>query len=272
MSNIKLIAIDVDGTLLDSKHQLTQPVIDAITEARSKGIYVVIATGRPLPGIKPFLEQLNYNSPNEYAITYNGSLVQEIATGKALVHYELSKDDYAYVDQVTRDFGTYYHAIDADHIYTSLEDMSWYTSRESYLVRMPIRYRALEAIPDDKNFTKMMVIDTKEGLDAFIASLDDTFTTRFNTLRSENYYLEILNPKASKGHALKSLAEHLGLEPDEVMALGDNENDLDMIQYAGYGVAMANSNPIVLKEANFITGSNDEAGVAQAIRKFALEE
>jgi len=116
----------------------------------------------------------------------------------------------------------------------------------------------------------MMMIDEPAILDAAIARLPQTFRDKYTTVKSSPFYFEILNKEASKGAAVANLAQHLGIKQEEIMAIGDNENDLSMIEYAGLGVAMGNAVPLIKEAANVVTATNDEHGVAEAIKKFVL--
>ena len=116
----------------------------------------------------------------------------------------------------------------------------------------------------------MMMIDEPEVLDPAIAKLPLHFTEKYTTVKSTPFYYEIMNKNASKGNALAKLADHLGLNKDEVMAIGDNENDLTMLEYAGIGVAMKNAIPIVKEVADVETASNDEDGVALVVEQYVL--
>ena len=115
-----------------------------------------------------------------------------------------------------------------------------------------------------------MFTDDAHLIDQAIEDLPEELTSRFNIVRSEPYYLEFVNPKASKGAALKLLGEELGIQANEMMALGNAQNDESMIEFAGLGVAMENSIPSTLAIADAVTASNNQDGVAKAIEKYVL--
>lgn len=269
--SIKLIAIDIDGTLINSSHQLTAEVHDAIQQAKKQGIKIVLSTGRPLAGIQKLLHQLELFTGDDYAITYNGSLVQNTETKQTVSSFSLTYEDYLEIDLLARRLNLHVHTESEDTIYTSNRDISPYTVHESHLVNMPIKYRTQEEMTPDISYIKMMIIDEPELLDAAIPSVPEDYKERYTIVKSAAFFLEIMNKEAQKGTALKRLVEHLELEPSEVMAIGDNENDLSMIKYAGLGVAMDNAIDVVKEHADVITLSNDEHGVAEAIKKYALK-
>ena len=166
--------------------------------------------------------------------------------------------------------GVHSHAITKDGIYTSNRNIGRYTVHESTLVHMPIYYRTPEEVAD-KEFVKAMYIDEPEILDAAIAKLPQEFYDRFTIVKSTPFYLEILKKTANKGIAVTHLAEKLGLSKEETMAIGDEENDRAMLEVVGSPVVMKNGNPEIKKIAKHITKSNDESGVAYAIRKWVLD-
>ncbi|HFU5873521.1 sugar-phosphatase [Enterococcus faecium] len=268
--SIKLVAIDIDGTLLNEKREVTKEVKEAIAAAVAKGVSIVLCTGRPLPGVQEQLNELNLFQDNDYVITYNGALVQQTKSGKIIARHGLTHEDFLEIEVMARRVGSHLHSIDDKAIYTPNRDISAYTIHEASLVKMPLKYRTPEEMTPDMNIVKMMMIDEPEILDAAIAHLPQTFRDKYTTVKSAPYYFEVLNKEASKGAAVANLAQHLGIDQDEIMAIGDNENDLSMIEYAGLGVAMGNAVSLVKEAANVITSSNDEHGVAEAIKKYVL--
>lgn len=268
--SIKLIAIDIDGTLLNSHHHLTDEVRVALKKAEEKGVKVVLCTGRPLTGVQDLIEELDLYSDNDYVVTYNGSLIQKTKTKEVVSKFELSHDDYLAIDGLARKLNIHLHTETEDTMYTSNRDISRYTVLESHLVNMPLKYRTQEEMTDELNILKMMMIDEPALLDEAITHIPQEFYDKYTIVKSAPYFLEFLNKKVDKGAAVKLLAAQLGIDASEVMALGDNENDLPMIQFAGVGIAMGNATENIKKAASFITSSNDEHGVAVAIEKFIL--
>ncbi|OON40224.1 sugar-phosphatase [Izhakiella australiensis] len=267
---IKLIAIDMDGTLLNPQHQISAGVKAAITAAKAKGINVVLATGRPYVGIERYLLELDLQREEQYAISYNGALVHRAADGELVSEVSLGFDDYLYFEALARELGVHFQALDKTALYTPNKDISEFTIHESYLTGIAVRYRSVEEMDPQLTFPKVMMIDKPELLDAAIARLPQAARDKYTLLKSAPYYLEILDKRVNKGYGVKMLAELLGLKPEEVMAIGDQENDIAMIEYAGTGVAMGNAIESVKSAAQFVTRTNMEDGVAYAIERFAL--
>ncbi|WP_414839518.1 sugar-phosphatase [Carnobacterium sp. TMP28] len=269
---IELIAIDLDGTLLNNDKTISPRVKDTLIRAKAKGIKVVICTGRPLPGVINFLEELNLQEAGDYVITYNGALVQKADDGTAIAHHTMSFDNFLEVEAMSRKIGVHCQTLDENAIYTSNKDISNYTVRESSLVNMPIKYRRVEEMDSSLVISKMMMVDEPKVLDAGIAQIPPTFYEKYTVLKSEPFYLEVLNKAASKGLALKDLSDILAIPQENIMAIGDNENDRDMLVFAGVGVAMGNAVEGIKAISNYITDTNELNGVATVIEKLVFNE
>lgn len=270
---IKLIAIDIDGTLINDHQEITPKTVAALKEASKQGVKVVLCTGRPMTGVEAYLEQLGLaNQDDEYVISFNGALAQSTSEN-VLVNYSISFNDYADWENYCLKEGVHSQIETMDYIYTTNQDISYYTVYESQLVSMLVRYRAMDQLAAMQNqivIAKAMMVDNKETIDQAVADLPQSLANRFSIVRSEDFYLEFMHKEASKGQTLQKLSEKLGFTKDEVMALGNAQNDNSMIEYAGLGVAMANSVPETSKIADVMTGDNNHDGVAQAVDKYVL--
>ncbi|WP_367380649.1 sugar-phosphatase [Stenotrophomonas cyclobalanopsidis] len=270
-STIALVAIDMDGTLLDPAHKLTERAKAAIAQARALGVHIVLTSGRPVSGLAPFLQELGINGDDDYCIACNGGLVRRLGTGENVVEFPLSFEDFRYCEQVARDIGVHFQALDGQRLYTPNQDISRYTVIDSHLSHVPLSYRRVEDMDPSMSFIKLMMIDEPEVLDAAIGRLPAELTERFAVLKSAPFFLEVFDHHAGKGPSLQKLAEHLGIDRANVMAIGDQENDLTMLQFAGTSVAMGNAIDAVKAVARFETSTNTEDGVAKAIERFVLQ-
>lgn len=266
---IKLIAIDIDGTLVKDDKTLAQETIDTIKEALGRGIKVVLCTGRPLTGVRAYLDELGIDGDDQYVATYNGAMAQT-AAGKILAHHTLTLADYIDLEAYARKMGIHFHMETSDFIYTANRNISPYTIAESFLVRMPIRYRSTDEITDEVTISKGMFIDEPSKIETLISEFSPELKERFYMVRSEPYFFEAMNKEASKGHAIGDLGQLLGISQDEIMAIGDQGNDLSMVSFAGVGVAMGNAIDEIKNAAQHITKTNEENGVAYAIQQWAL--
>lgn len=267
---IKLIAIDMDGTLLNHQHLITLRVKEAISRARDKGVHVVLATGRPFIGVQRYLMELDLQQEGQFCITNNGALVQRADNGDCIAEVTLSFADYLYFEQLSRQLGVHFQALDKSLLYTANKDISEFTIHEASMTGIPLRYRSVEEMDRSLTFPKVMMIDPPEVLDEAIKRLPQEARENYTILKSAPYYLEILHKQVNKGAGVKALADRLGLSRDEVMAIGDQENDLAMLEFAGTGIAMGNGIESVKAISQFVTKTNMEDGVAHAIEKFVL--
>ncbi|AGM99102.1 Cof-type HAD-IIB family hydrolase [Streptococcus iniae] len=267
--SIKLVAVDIDGTLITDDRQITDQVFQAIQEAKATGVHVVIATGRPIAGVTSLLKELNLNQEGDFVITFNGGLVQDAATGAEVIKETMSYEDYMDIEFLSRQLGVHMHAITKEGIYTANRNIGKYTVHEANLVNMPIFYRTPEEMAD-KEIVKMMMIDEPAVLDQAIAKIPQAFYDKYNIVKSTPFYLEFMLKTVSKGHAIVHLADKLGLDMSETMAIGDAENDRAMLEVVGNPVVMENGDPELKQIAKYITKTNNESGVAHAIWEWVL--
>lgn len=266
----KLITIDIDGTLLNDRRELTEEVRSAIYAAKAKGVKIVLCSGRAIGGVQRYLEELHLNDEEDYVITCNGALIQSSNTNKIVLSHTLGFEDLTFLYQLSMELNTSMHFFDYTKLYTLNENIHKYTVAESYITQIPLRYRRLEEIPGDILLTKILFVDDPGHLNNVVAAIPMSLQEKYAMVRTEPYFYEFLHPEVSKGNAVKDLAKILGIQRQEIMSIGDNRNDLTMIEYAGCGVAMGNAVPELKQIANYQTLSNNDNGVAHAIRKFVL--
>lgn len=270
---IKLVAIDIDGTLINDQRQITPKTVAALKKATAAGVKVVLCTGRPMTGVTAYLKELGIaNQDDEYVVSFNGGLAQS-TSGNVIVNHSISFDDYADWENFCLKQGVHSQIETRDYIYTTNQDLSKYTIYESGLVNMPVRYRSMDEMARERDqyiVAKAMMVDEKDKIDTALAHLPQDLRDRFSIVRSEDFYLEFMHPSASKGQTLKTLSEQLGIKQDEVMALGNAQNDNSMIEFAGIGVAMGNSIPETLKIADVTVADNNHDGVAEAVDKYVF--
>ncbi|OOB77362.1 MAG: HAD family hydrolase [Epulopiscium sp. Nuni2H_MBin003] len=266
---IKLVAIDMDGTLLSDEKTISEYTKEVISQANQKGVRIVIATGRPLGGIKNTLAQLSLNTNNDYVIGFNGALVQNVITEEIVAREILHGEDLHNLYEVSKQIGVNIHAFAKDGTCITPK-LSEYTEYEGKMNDIPLAEVDFSKIPKDAEISKIMLIDPEPILTPAIQKLSKELYDKYTVVRSAPFYLEFLNKNANKGVGVEQLAKYLGINQDEVMAIGDAGNDLHMIKYAGIGVAMGNAIDEIKQIAQYITKTNNEDGVAHAIKKFVL--
>lgn len=264
---IKLLALDLDDTLLDSGLRISPDCIAAIQEVRARGVRVTISTGRMYQSALPYANQLKIDVP---LITYQGAWVKNSQTEEVLyykpVPFELAKQTMTFF----REFGVHYHSYYHDELcMEQLSEEGRYYSRLAGV--KPIIIEDLIAALEQNEAIKIMAItDNASVLLEMESVLRERFSQHLYITRSKPFFLEVMSRQASKANALQVIADHYGIDRKEVMAVGDSYNDIDMIEWAGLGVAMGNAFDPVKEAADYVTTSNDEAGVAEAIRRFVL--
>lgn len=279
MKDIKLVALDLDGTLFDNSSRISKLNLTAIRSITDKGIHVVISTGRPFEGI-PF-DQIKGTGIN-YAITANGSGIYEISTGKCL--YENAMDEELVTPilnfLLTRDI--HMDAFIGGKGYTPVQcvetaqKLTVPSSIKNYIITTRTRLdNILQFIHENQLKVQKMTLNFYPAADG---TLIDRETVRkflvsnpsITTVCGGYNNLEFTRADANKGVGLRKLAEILGVNPDATMAIGDTENDLAIIEAAGIGVAMGNATDAVKARADYVTTTNTKDGVAAAIEHFIL--
>lgn len=267
---IKLIAIDLDGTLLKDDKTISDRNKEILTKAKNQGTKVVLCTGRPLLAVESYLDRLELRDEGDYSITFNGGSVQKNDTGEALLSFSLSLDEVQAVAEVMTELDLPLDIITVDtciNLTTSKTKQSIYHTLNpllTFVTKLP------EELDDTIVFNKMVVGTDPEYLDEKLKSLSPEWYEKFNLMKSRDCLLEIIHKDVSKANGIDLLAKELGIKQSEVMAIGDEENDVSMIEYAGMGVVMENGNENLKKLAQFVTKSNQEDGVAHAVEKFVL--
>lgn len=263
----RLIASDLDDTLLDSRCCISSRVKETIKRARDRGVYVTIATGRMYRSAVMFAEELEIDVP---LITYQGALVKTSVTKEVMYHrtvpLELAKEVISHGESEGLAINLY---VD-DQLFVS--KITPEAERYSAVIRVPVQavgslQRFLNQDP-----TKILMIGDEKRLDLLWAEEQEKFGDTLYITKSKPNFLEFTHPQATKGLALSAVAEHLGVAREEIIAFGDSFNDLELLRAAGFGVAMGNARDELKREADYVTASHDDDGVAAAIEKFVLGE
>ncbi len=263
---IKIITIDLDGTLLDSNKQITETNKAAIKEAKELGVKIVIATGRPYLGFQHIIKELELVNTDTYVICFNGGIIYHLLTNEIVYSSTISGKDVKKLYQESLRLNVNIHAF-KDNQELIAPKQSVCTDREAALNNISVTYTDFTKLNDEDRFIKAMLIDPEEILDDIIPKMGPYWKETFSVVRSAKVFLEILNLEAQKGVALRTLANLLNVDIKDTASFGDNENDLSMIIEAGVGVAMENAVDIVKKHAQMITDDNDNSGVGNGIRK-----
>jgi Cof subfamily protein (haloacid dehalogenase superfamily) len=273
----RLLALDVDGTVLDPAGELRPVVQQAIMEVQQRGIRVVLCTGRRFRTALPLAQELRLTAP---LVVHNGALVKDPASGDTLHQTCLPVEIYLQALLHLRQLGVPMVYIDAfhDHIDILTEALERaHPFQQAYLQENLIHCHIVEdiGVPPAYGVIMMSVMGDEASLQALRSRITAALRTqaRINMLINKNYQgfiLEVLHPAVSKWVGLQRLAAQEGIAPEAIMAVGDDENDMEMLRGAGLGIAMGNARPEVKAAADQVTGSNADDGLVQAIERFLL--
>lgn len=262
----KLIAIDVDDTLLNDDLIVTEGTKLAMEKAIAQGVTVTLATGRMYASARKIADQIKLNVP---IITYQGSLVKTLLDGQVLYERSVPTDAAKQLYAFTEEHGLHLQLYVDDILYVKEDNVK--IQRYSALSKIPyVVSTDFEGLLEQPN-TKMLIIDEPDYLDQIALQLKILIGDRAHITKSKAHYLEVTHKEGTKGHALRFMAEHLGCTIDQTIAIGDAWNDHEMIEAAGLGVAMGNAIPALKEIANFVTLTNNEEGVRHVIEKFVLQ-
>lgn len=273
---IKLIALDLDGTLLDSRKCLSDVNRQALFQCIQKGIFVVPATGRTVDGIP---EEIKEIPGVRYAITTNGAVIEDMKTGSPvdvrLLSGSLALELLRLIDRYHVMYDPYIdrRGITEPRFIEHLQDYSLSEEMQQLVLKTrDVHPNIIEFVeksqkPVEKINLFFRNAEEKKELRSVLETRKDILITSSMPLN-----LEINALGATKGEAIIRLASHLGIKREEIMAAGDGENDLSMLRQAGIGVAMGNGSQELFAEADFITETNDRNGVAAAISRFFFDQ
>lgn len=266
MPAIKMITIDLDGTLLRSDGSVSDRTVRTLQAARDKGVVVVIATGRMYQTARPYGERLGLgDSP---LLLFAGGLIETLESKKILFQQVIPREWAQELADLARRRGWQLQTY-IDDVLRAARDDEWIRDYER------ITHSKACICGDDfyhvqGDCNKLLSRGGHDDLVARKALIEKTFPGRFNVLFSAPTFLEIMPQGVDKGEGIRRLGELYGIGTDEIMALGDSQNDLDMLKAAGFPVAMANAAEEVKAAAAYVTASNDDDGVAAAVEKFVL--
>ena len=259
----KLLALDVDGTLLNSEGEVTDKTVKSIREIVDKGVLVLICTGRPTQGTVELFEKLSLKMP---VITYNGAKIVNLNTGAILHEQNLRGIDIKKIVEIGEELKTTIIVWAKNQLYSNAMNDNVIAYKKLSGVE-PIVIDNYEDIIQ-QGATKVLWIDEVEKIAEFQRLLDTRLDADVNYCTSKPYYLEFIDKTVSKGRALSIICDKYKIKREEIIAIGDGQNDITMLEFAGVGVAMGNSSKEVKDKADYITATNDEEGIALAIDKY----
>lgn len=263
---IKLIATDMDDTLLNSKREITKYSLDVLQRVRSAGVKFTICTGRMYDSAKVYVKMLNLTDP---VIVYNGAMVVDPTSGKMLYHRPMEDHLAIKVLELAEQWGCHSQIYLSDKLYTQKIDSEAllyqkHTGTASIETGRPLK----ECLSEPT--TKIILIMDKELVVERLPIVREMFKDQLEITVSKPEYLEFMDIRVNKGKTLKYLADMYNFTADEVMAFGDARNDISMLEYAGNSFAVENALQEVKTSAKAVCASNDDDGVARCIEEKVL--
>jgi Cof subfamily protein (haloacid dehalogenase superfamily) len=263
---IRLLAIDLDGTLVNDRLEMDPRDIAAVKAASAAGVTVVLATGRMFKSSLRYAQPLGLTGP---IINYQGAVVREIASGDVWYRCELTVAMQQRVLALAEPKDWHVNAYVDERVYTARAR----PEADLYARIAMVPYEVVGPLSKwvKQDSTKMVLVDLDPAnVPARMAELSAWMGDVARVTRSLDWFVEVVNPKVSKSAALAMVADRLGITRAEVCAIGDNTNDEDMVSWAGFGVAMGQAPEALKSLAKYVTGTIVEAGVAQVIEQFVI--
>lgn len=262
----KILAIDLDGTLLNDNKEISDKNMNAILCAIDSGILVIPCTGRAIQGITKYNFIANLNSP---AITYNGGMIVNLANNETMFHCPLLKKDAEFIVKKGIELDTNICIWIDNTLYCN--KINSYTLEYSKISSVsPIQFNGWEDI-SDRVITKTLWYDKEDKINKYLYNMNKVVSEDVTCCTSKPWFLEFFNSRTSKALALQKLCDLYNISRKELVAVGDELNDISMIEFAGLGVAMKNAKDEVKEKAKYIIGSNNESAVADLIYNIILK-
>lgn len=264
----KLMAVDMDGTLLNNRREISQTNLKAIHRAVEQGLLFVIASGRPIQGVEKFQPILQLHSP---MILYNGAMIAMPGTQEVLFKEVLEVEDARQILCLSEQYHTTACIWSNNKLY--VRELNQMVDR--YVKIEGVTAELLENKEDEEEVirqgvTKILWYDEESKIRRIEQELSENPFNNVAFCTSQPFFLEFFNQKVSKGVAVQKVGEMYHIRSEETIAVGDGFNDVSMIEYAGLGVAMGNAPEVIQNKAQYVTVSNEENGIAKILEKFVL--
>jgi Cof subfamily protein (haloacid dehalogenase superfamily) len=264
--SIRLVAVDLDGTLLDDSKRVSDQTAAALRCLPERGVKLVIASARPPRSVRHIYQSLGLDT---WTINYNGALVWDERNQKVIFHRPMSPDVVRRMIDAARDM--------YEEVLVSCEVLDrWYTDRfdDTFTTETGKLFKPDVVCPieqmTEQPVTKLLLLGEPRIILRLEELLAEAFADYVSVLRSDPELLQIMDSRVSKATALKLVARHYGVGTEEIMAIGDAPNDLGMLQLAGTAIAMDNAHPLIKDVADWTAPSNNDHGVCAALKRYGL--
>ena len=268
----KLLVLDVDGTLLNDAKEITKRTLSALLKIQQMGVRVVLASGRPSYGLMKVAKTLELGNYGGFILSYNGCQIINAQNGEILFERRINPEMLPYLEKKARKNGFALFTYHDNLILTNNSDDEHVLDEAELNDLVVIEEEEFSTAIDFAPCKCMLVSDDEAALVALEEHWKKRLSGVLDVFRSEPFFLEVVPCSVDKANTLGALLEHLGVKREEVIAIGDGVADVTMLQLAGKSVAMGHAQDSVKVCADYVTGSNEEDGVAQAVEKFILSE
>lgn len=265
--DIKLVAIDLDGTLLDDKKIVPIENVEIIKRLRNDGINIAIATGRPAQGFSWIRKEAGLMKDHEYSITNTGTTIIRNKDDKIIISNTLIMEDFLEVEKLGEGFDLQIGFYNGDYLYNNHDFPNKVYQIESKILKMDIK--KFDPRSFNGSIERICVTGAPDELDKFQEKFESSLNEKYTTVRSTIGMFEVTNKKASKGKALKLLADYLGVDMSQTLAIGDAENDRTMLDMAAVSATTANGDEAIKEIVDIVSEkTNNQAGVCQILESY----
>lgn len=263
----KALVLDIDGTLTNSKKEITPATRQAIQNLMKRGQKVILASGRPTPGMRRYERELELEKYGGYLLSFNGAKIVDCYTGEIIYQRLLPLTLLSGMYRFARDNGCGLITYLGSEVISAFP-MDKYVELEARINGLPVKEveNFLEFVDFDIN--KCLMTAEPEKAERLEKELREQYGDRASIYRSEPFFIEIMPKDVNKAASLDKILPVLGVTRENTVCCGDGFNDISMIEYAGVGVAMGNAQQAVKEAADYVTATNDEDGLVQVIKKF----
>ena len=262
---IKMLVLDIDGTIIKKDFTYSKELKDTLLRLQDNGVKVVIATGRMHHGAVPLIKELGLNTP---AVSYQGGMVRNWQENDDILYSKrMTAEQAKRVIEYFRSQNVHINAYSCDKLFVEQDD----DLIKEYVTNRYVQYNVLDNLEtlDLSKLDKLLCIENNpQKMQKVVDDLTAMFKGELFIVKSMHHYCEVTHPEATKGKAIEFLCKYWNIDISETMAIGDNDNDIDMIKTAHIGVAMGNGTPNLKAAADFVTKSVEDDGVVFAVEKF----
>lgn len=267
----KVLVLDIDGTLTNSEKQITDTTKQAIWATMERGHKVILASGRPTPGMRRYEEELELKKYGGYLLSFNGGRIVDCRSGEIIYQRILPPTIIPELYEFAKKNGCGLLTYSGEAIISAFEPDE-YVELESRINGMKVE--VVENFTEFVNFdvNKCLLTAPVEIAPELEKALQQKYDGLLSIYRSEPFFIEVMPLNVDKAASLDRMLENIGLTKEDAICCGDGFNDISMIKYAGVGVAMGNAQPAVKEAADYITATNDEDGLVPVIDKYILNQ